>query len=164
MEPRLTGVVAWSTASISGSSGSKGDTEDDAVAPRASNKRPRDSTSAAADIASHKAIEIEIKAASDIKKLIALKEANRKAASRNGEKKGKKSGKDSAGKAGKEKGSGKKDDKLKQSKRVSFPPAAGSGIKTDKNDPFSSKKKIKSGASAEPAEPKTKANVYYKKR
>jgi hypothetical protein len=162
MEPRLTGVVAWSIASKSGSSGSKGDTEDDAVAPRASNKRPRDSTSAAADIASHKAIEIEIKAASDIKKLIALKEANRKAAI--DEKKGKKSGKDSAGKTGKEKGSGKKDDKGKQSKRVSFPPAAGSGIKTDKNDPSNSKKKIKSSASAEPAEPKTKANVYYKKR
>jgi hypothetical protein len=164
MEPRLTGVVAWSTASKSASSRSKGDTDEDAVAPRASNKRPRDSTSAAADIASHKAIEIEIKAASDIKKLIALKEANRKTGSGNDEKKGKKAGKESAGKAGMEKGSRKKDDKGKQSKTVSFPLAAGSGIKTDKNDPSSSNKNVKSTASAEPSESKTKANVYYKKR
>lgn len=164
MEPRLTGVVAWSTASKRASSGSLGDAGEEAVAPRASNKRPRDSTSAAADIASHKAIETEIKAASEIKKLIALKEANRKAASNNDEKKGKKTGKDSSRKAGREKDSGKKDDKGKHSKRAPFTPAASGGMKSNSKDPSSSSKKSKSSASVETAEPKTKANVYYKKR
>lgn len=167
MEPRLTGVVAWSAASKNPLNGSEGDTAERAAAPapRASNKRPRDSTSAAADIASHKAIETEIKAASDIKKIIALKEANRKAVSRDDEKGGKKSRKDSAGKAGKEKSRGK-DDKGKQSKRVSFPPAASSRAKNIKNDQSGSKAKSKSESTASPdlTESKTKANVYYKKR
>lgn len=159
MEPRLTGVVAWSTASQCALNGLKRDTGEDAVAPRASNKRPRDSTSAAADIASHRAIETEIKAASDIKKLIALKEAKRKAASRDDEKKGKNTGKDSARKTGKEKGGGRKDEKVKDSNRGL---AAGSGMKSKKNDTLNSK--TKSAESIASIEPKTKANVYYKKR
>ena len=59
MEPRLTGVVAWSKASSSASVTRKGSNQPGRSTEPVSNKRPRDSSSAAADIASQKAIEAQ---------------------------------------------------------------------------------------------------------
>lgn len=59
MEPRLTGVVAWSKASSSATAMRKGSVQPGRGTEPVSSKRPRDSSSAAADIASQKAIEAQ---------------------------------------------------------------------------------------------------------
>ena len=59
MEPRLTGVVAWSKATSSTSATKKDSNQPSRSMETASMKRPRDSSSAAADIASQKAIDAQ---------------------------------------------------------------------------------------------------------
>lgn len=59
MEPRLTGVVAWSKASPSTLAMRKISNQPGRGTEPVSSKRPRDSSSAAADIASQKAIEAQ---------------------------------------------------------------------------------------------------------
>ena len=59
MEPRLTGVVAWSKAKSSTLITQKGSNQPSRSMDLISTKRPRDSSSAATDIASQKAIDAQ---------------------------------------------------------------------------------------------------------
>ena len=152
MEPRLTGVVAWSKASIPVSTEATSKVDKNSE-DRQSKKRPRDSSSAAADIAAEKVTEIANTAASSSRKKIALGRAKASSVDVKRSEKGKKKSHEEKDGRGKIDGKGNGKDRG----TASITPAT-------KQVSFSASNSARQEGKTPEINPKTKNNVYYKKR
>lgn len=152
MEPRLTGVVAWSRASTPVSTETASGIEKISV-DRKPKKRPRDSSSAAADIAAEKVTEIANTAASSSRKKIALSRAKVSGEEVKRSEKGKKKRHEENNGRGKNEGNGNSKDR-----------GLGSTTPTTKQVSFSPSNSASKEGKEKDVTKKTKNNVYYKKR